>query len=112
MDLQKAREVLGLGVRATRKDIQAAYRRAARRWHPDNASPDTLEAHHARMQEINEAYHLILRYLENYIYHLSEPSTPEDNYQSWWHDHFGQDVLWETDKSSRPRRQSTKRRQS
>ncbi|MBW1918250.1 MAG: DnaJ domain-containing protein [Deltaproteobacteria bacterium] len=112
MNLEKARQLLGLGIRATRREIQAAYRRAARRWHPDAASPDNLAEHHARMQEINEAYHCILRFLEKYRYHLEEASATQDNYQTWWHEHFGQDVLWETAKSRRPRRKSSKRRQS
>ena len=37
MTLKEAREILNLGLKATRKEVGAAYRRAARRWHPDLA---------------------------------------------------------------------------
>ncbi|MBI4795289.1 MAG: DnaJ domain-containing protein, partial [Deltaproteobacteria bacterium] len=42
MTLEEARELLSLDLQATRKEIRAAYRRAARRWHPDR-SPAGLE---------------------------------------------------------------------
>jgi curved DNA-binding protein len=46
-------EVLGVGRGASRQEIQAAYRRLARRYHPDvNADPAAAE----RFKRINEAY--------------------------------------------------------
>src|SRR5258708_6883390 len=47
---------LGLSSRATPADIKSAYRRLARKFHPDvSASPDA----NARFAEINEAYHVL-----------------------------------------------------
>ena len=37
MTLEEARVLLNLGLKATKKEVRAAYRRAARRWHPDRA---------------------------------------------------------------------------
>ena len=37
MTLEEARDLLNLGLKATKKEVKAAYRRAARRWHPDLA---------------------------------------------------------------------------
>jgi len=94
MDLAKAREVLELGVDATRKEIHEAYRRAARRWHPDAAVPDKRPESHQRMQEINAAYQRILSFLETYRYHLEEATEARDDYEGWWHSHFGQSMGW------------------
>jgi curved DNA-binding protein len=49
-------EVLGVGRDATQQDIQAAYRRLARKFHPDvDKSPGAED----RFKEINEAYHVL-----------------------------------------------------
>ncbi|MGQ9919743.1 MAG: DnaJ domain-containing protein [Desulfobacca sp.] len=94
MDLEKARQLLGLDITATRREIQAAYRRAARRWHPDAAPPDQQPACHQRMLEINEAYHRILAFLETYRYRLEEVPETKEDYDTWWHSHFGQSMGW------------------
>jgi DnaJ-class molecular chaperone len=88
MTLKEAREVLGLGITASRREIQAAYRRAARRWHPDHAPPGAEEEYRARMQEVNLAYAQVRRFLEKYRYHLEEDEVTED-YQRWWYERFG-----------------------
>lgn len=49
-------EVLGVGRKATAKEIQAAYRKLARRWHPDvNKDPGA----EARFKEVSEAYEVL-----------------------------------------------------
>ncbi|NOZ29335.1 MAG: molecular chaperone DnaJ [Chloroflexi bacterium] len=49
-------EVLGVSRNATQEEIKRAYRRLARRYHPDiNKSPDA----EARFKEINEAYQVL-----------------------------------------------------
>jgi hypothetical protein len=82
---------LGLGLKATRKEIRAAYHRAARRWHPDCAAPESEAACRAHMQQINAAYQLVLKFIEDYPYELVEAAAPRD-YQKWWRDRFATGV--------------------
>jgi DnaJ-class molecular chaperone len=91
MTLEEARQLLSLGHKATRREVKAAYRRAARRWHPDRAAAGEEESHRARMQEINAAYQRIVQFIEDYRYDLVEPADPED-LQKWWADRFATGV--------------------
>jgi len=50
-------KLLGLTPKATTADIRSAYRRLARKYHPDvSSSPDA----HTLFAEINEAYHVLI----------------------------------------------------
>lgn len=56
-------DVLGVGRHASRDDVRAAYRRLARRWHPDvHGSADVSLRRQAeqRMRELNGAYDAIV----------------------------------------------------
>ncbi len=90
MNLEEAREILGLGPKATRQEIRAAYRQAARRWHPDRAPAGVEAQHRAHMQRVNEAYQRIVKLIDNYQYELVDPETPEtpEDLQKWWTDRF------------------------
>lgn len=90
LTLEEAREILGLGLRASRQEIKAAFRRAARRWHPDLAPRGAEKEFRARMQEVNAAYQRVLQFLEGYRYHLME--SQEEDYQKWWQSRFGTGV--------------------
>ncbi len=83
MTLEEAREILGLGLKASRKEIRDAYRLAARLWHPDRAPAGADEEHRVRMQQINDAYQIILKFIEGYRYELAEPEASAD-YLKWW----------------------------
>jgi hypothetical protein len=102
MDLKIARQLLELEIAATRKEIREAYRRAARRWHPDNSPPEKSAECHQRMLEINEAYQFIRVFLENYRYRLEEAPAAQDDYETWWQAHFGQSMGWPNQKRRRP----------
>jgi hypothetical protein len=87
MSLEEARTLLNLDLKATKKEIKAAYRQAARLWHPDRA-PMGAEAHYrAQMQQINAAYQRVVQFIEDYPYDLVESAGPED-LQKWWADRF------------------------
>jgi preprotein translocase subunit Sec63 len=88
MTLEEARQILGLGLTARKQEIRAAYRRAARRWHPDHAPKGAEQEYRSRMQAVNAAYQRVVQFLEDYRYHLEEAPSDED-YQQWWHRHFG-----------------------
>jgi hypothetical protein len=87
MNLAEAREILGLGLEATRQEIQAAYRRAARRWHPDRAPVGAEAEHRARMQAVNAAYQRLRQFLDEYRFRLEEAALPPDD-QQWWEERF------------------------
>lgn len=87
MTLKEARNILGLGETATRQEIKAAYRRAARRWHPDRAPEGAEEERRTRMQQVNAAYQRLKEFLESYRYRLEDSETPEDMAE-WWQERF------------------------
>ncbi len=91
MTLEEARELLGLAQQASRKEIRAAYRREARRWHPDRAAISQEVEYRQRMQQVNIAYQLILQFIEDYRFELVESSAPED-LMKWWHNRFATGV--------------------
>lgn len=87
MPLKEARELLSLDLKVTKKEIKAAYRRAARRWHPDRAPAGEEANYRARMQQVNAAYQRIVQFIEDYRYDLVETAAQED-LQKWWADRF------------------------
>jgi DnaJ-class molecular chaperone len=91
MTLEEARELLNLGLKATKKEVKAAYRRAARRCHPDLAPAGAEETFRGRMQQINAAYQLVVQFIEDYRYDLVESPGSEDP-QKWWTDRFATGV--------------------
>jgi DnaJ-class molecular chaperone len=91
MTLKEAREILNLGLKATRKEVGAAYRREARRWHPDLAPAGAEADYQSRMQQINAAYQLIVQFIEDYRYDLV-PSPGSEDLQQWWADRFATGV--------------------
>jgi DnaJ domain len=85
--LKEARDILGLDLTATRQEIIRAYRRAARRWHPDRAPADREEEYRGRMQLVNAAYQRLRDFLEGYRFRLEDTETGED-VEEWWRDRF------------------------
>jgi molecular chaperone DnaJ len=94
--LKEAREILGLELTATRQEIKAAYRRAARRWHPDRAPKSQEAEFRARMQEVNAAYQRLKEFLENYRFRLDEGEAADEEreLEAWWHSRFGGTGVW------------------
>ena len=87
MSLAEARGLLHLDVKATKKEIKAAYHREARRWHPDRAPAGEEASYRARMQRVNAAYQRLVQFIDNYRYELVESAASED-LQQWWADRF------------------------
>jgi hypothetical protein len=85
--LREARKILGLELAATRQEITRAYRRAARRWHPDRAPEDREEEYRGAMQQVNAAYQRLREFLESYRFLLEDTETGEDAEQ-WWRERF------------------------
>ena len=87
MTLKEAREILGLDLTVTRQEITQAYRRAARRWHPDRAPDGRDEEYRARMQQVNAAHQRLKQFLEGYRFRLEDTESPEDM-EEWWQERF------------------------
>jgi DnaJ-class molecular chaperone len=51
-------EVLGVSKNAAEKDVKSAYRKLARKWHPD-ANPNDQKAAEEKFKEITEAYEVL-----------------------------------------------------
>src|ERR1700733_15831778 len=50
--------ILGVPKTAAAKDIKSAYRKLARKWHPD-ANPDNAKAAEEKFKDIQEAYEVL-----------------------------------------------------
>lgn len=53
-------EILGLKRDATEKEIKAAYRKLARKWHPDLHPPSEKNKVEEKFKKINEAYEVLM----------------------------------------------------
>ncbi len=58
MNFKDYYSILGVDKNAAEKDIKSAYRKLARKWHPD-ANPDNQKEAEERFKEISEAYEVL-----------------------------------------------------
>ncbi len=58
MNYKNYYEILGVEKSAAEKDIKSAYRKLARKWHPD-ANPDNPKAAEEKFKDITEAYEVL-----------------------------------------------------
>ncbi len=82
--------LLGLTPKATAQDIKRAYRRLARRCHPDANPPERKEWAEARMRVLNEAYEVLGRPQSRTAYDQGRrpwwegaPSPPRPRRPTW-----------------------------
>ncbi|MFZ2088291.1 MAG: DnaJ domain-containing protein, partial [Desulfobaccales bacterium] len=87
MTIKEARDCLGLEDAASRQEIIQAYRRAARRWHPDRAPEGREAEYRAIMQQVNAAYQRLKEFMESYRFPLEDTETGED-VEEWWQERF------------------------
>ena len=93
-EIDKARKILELGEKASLKEIKAAYRALSKKWHPDKCGKKDKKACHEKMKEINRAYKIITKYVEDYNYSFAEEKVVEDNQEVRWKKQYGRDPLW------------------
>ena len=74
-ELQEAVQVLGLGKRASLKEIKSRYRQRAKRHHPDTAATEEL----ATIRRLNEAYRILQDYGVEYRFSFAEDEFYEQN---------------------------------
>jgi len=90
IEIDEARKILGLGDVATLKEIKGAYRRLARRYHPDRhtGSDQGQEA----MKKLNWAYKLLEDYCRAYKYSFREEDVartyPHEEQMRKWRENW------------------------
>jgi hypothetical protein len=91
-DVFEAKELLGLGERATLGEIKRSYRRKCKEYHPDLVGDDKAKGD--VMRKLTRAYDVLMKHYNQFRIPLvprdGEVLEPED----WWMDRFGQDPLW------------------
>jgi len=84
VEIDQARRLLGLGEVATLREIKAAYRRLAHRYHPDKHSGTIGEEAEETMRRLNKVYKPLTDYCSNYKYSFREEDVartyPYDEY--------------------------------
>jgi DnaJ-class molecular chaperone len=89
-ELQASLFVFGLGERATLKEIKARHRELVKRYHPDAG-----EAHDPLLiRKVNEAYRVLLGYVESYRYSFAEEEFYEQDPEARLRHQFMDDPLW------------------
>ncbi|MDY0322356.1 MAG: DnaJ domain-containing protein [Arcobacteraceae bacterium] len=66
-DFEKAVATLNLISKTDRKKVRNQYLKLSKLYHPDTQNGDT-----SKFQEINDAYHLIVQYMDNYRFDFSK----------------------------------------
>ncbi len=89
-DLQEAMRALGLGERATLKEIKTKHRELVKLYHPDTGSTSDPET----IRKINEAYKFLLDYVSNYRFSFAEDEFYAQNPEERIWLQFSDDPLW------------------
>ncbi len=89
-ELKDALVVLGLGERATLKDIKARHRELVKRHHPDTGSSGDAET----IRKVNAAYRALQDYISEYRFSFSEEEFYEQNPEERIRQQFMSDPLW------------------
>ncbi len=89
-NLQKALRSLGLGDRASQREIKARHRELVKRHHPDtgfDGDPETI-------RKINDAYRVVCDYISAYRFSFAEDEFYEQNPEERIWQQFADDPLW------------------
>lgn len=86
-EIEKARKILKLPKKTTRKEIIENYRKLAKEYHPDHGGSEEL------IKKLNYAYELLMEYCDNYLINL-ETKEIELDPKDWWLNKFGEDPIW------------------
>jgi len=95
-NVSAAAGLLGLGKSAAWWEIEHAYRRLAAESHPDRFPPDERDAAKERFQEIERAFSLLRKYVENYRYSF-RPDDVRNRQEDLLEHHrrqFANDPIW------------------
>jgi curved DNA-binding protein CbpA len=86
-EIEKARKILKLPKKTTRKEIIENYRKLAKEYHPDHGGSEEL------IKKLNYAYEILMEYCDNYLIDLEAKKIDLDP-KDWWLNRFGEDPIW------------------
>ncbi|MBD3389289.1 MAG: DnaJ domain-containing protein [Candidatus Altiarchaeales archaeon] len=87
-EIDKARRLLGLGVDARESEIKEAHRNLAKKHHPDgNGKGENFTS-------IQEAYDLLMEYIEEYRYSFSADEVRKQHPEEMWRERYQNDPIW------------------
>jgi DnaJ-class molecular chaperone len=89
-DLQEALRVMGLGDRASLKEIKDRHRELVKRHHPDTGNACDQEM----IRKVNSAYRMLLDYVSAYRFSFDEKEFYEQNPEERIWMQFADDPLW------------------
>ncbi len=99
--IERARDLLQLGDRATLGEIKRAYHRLSKEHHPDLVDSDRKKKGEDMMYQLTSAYELLMDYCSDYRFPLAPDENSIYDAEDWWLDRFGQDPLWGRSKRRR-----------
>lgn len=89
-DLQEALRILGIGERASLKEIKTQHRGLVKRHHPDTGNDSNPEA----IRKVNAAYRMLLDYVSTYRFSFAEEEFYEQNPEERILKQFADDPFW------------------
>lgn len=89
-DLQEALRILGLGERATLREIKRRHRELVKQHHPDPGGVGDPEV----IRQVNAAHRVLLAYLDGYRFSFSEGEFYEQNPEERLRRQFASDPIW------------------
>jgi len=89
-DLQEALRILGLGERATLKEIKTRQRALLKRHHPDTGNSSDTEM----IRKVNDANRIVSEYVSAYRFSFVEEEFYEQNPEERIQMQFADDLLW------------------
>lgn len=89
-DLLESLRTLGLGERATVKEIKARHRDLVKRHHPDTTNSNDSDM----IKKVNAAYRVVQDYLSDYRFSFKEDEFYEQNPEERIWQQFADDPLW------------------
>jgi len=88
-DLQESLWVLGLGERATLREIKTRHRELVKRHHPDTGNASDTEM----IRKVNSAYRIVFDYVSAYRFSFAEEDFYEQNPEARIWRQFADDPL-------------------
>ncbi|MFH1722187.1 MAG: J domain-containing protein [Candidatus Altiarchaeota archaeon] len=93
-NILEARKTLGLGERATLKEIKNKYRDLAKKYHPDRCSKKRNLECQKRMVEVINSYKLILSYTKDYRFSFEEAEIRKQSPEETLWENYSEDWFW------------------